>query len=87
MYLESHKINTISWQEISPDLSHIENLWGILANRIYANNKRFSFLSELKKEIVYCWNLISNEVIQNLIKSMPQRLLEVAIAKGGHTNY
>lgn len=58
-----------------------------MAQRIYRNSKRYNSFSNLKKEIVMIWNSIESQIFENLVKSMPSRLLEVGIAKGGHTTY
>ena len=42
---------------------------------------------QLKKALFEKWDQISEEVINNLIESMPNRLEEVIKANGGNTKY
>ncbi|KHJ78485.1 hypothetical protein OESDEN_21894 [Oesophagostomum dentatum] len=41
-WLWRDNINTLDWPACSPDLNPIENLWGIIVRRIYANNRQFN---------------------------------------------
>jgi len=41
-WLDLKKINLLEWPAYSPDLNPIENLWGIMARRVYANGKQYT---------------------------------------------
>ena len=47
-WLQTHEINVMEWPPYSPDLNPIENVWGILARRVYANGRQFNSVNELK---------------------------------------
>ena len=84
---EWHKINgvqTLEWPGNSSDLNPIDNLWGILKQRIRA--KKLKSRSELISAIVRVWHHeIDVQLCQNLIASMKSRLQVVIKNSGGHT--
>lgn len=45
-------IDVLPWPSRSPDLNPIENIWGYLSRQIYANNKQYSTVAELKQEVI-----------------------------------
>lgn len=71
----------------SPDLNPIENVWGILARRVYANNKQYRNVAELKKAIQAEWDGLEQEHIDSLVESMQNRVFEVIQRGGGPTHY
>lgn len=40
----------------SPDMNPIENLWIIIAGGVYANDRQFDYLDDLKEEIRASWD-------------------------------
>ena len=55
-------------------MNPIENLWGILARRVYANSRQFGDVAEINN----AWRSIGQETLQSLIDSMPDRIFEVS---------
>lgn len=86
-WLKSKKIKVLKWPACSPDLNPMENLWGIVARRLYTENRRFENVDELKRGIVNAWSSIGQETIDNLISSMPDRVFQVISRKGKQINY
>lgn len=86
-WFTSKNINILDWPAISPDLNPIENVWGLLARKVYENGHQFSSSSELKRKIQQAWSQISTSTLQTLINSMPDRLFEVIKNNGGNTHY
>ena len=74
--------SVIDWPAYSPDLNIIENVWGILTERIYKGRDKFSNLGELKSQILSEWQKLSIDDISNLYKSLPKKLLDVIEKKG-----
>jgi len=72
---------------LSPDLNPIENIWGILVRRVYANGRQFQTSQELRKSISDEWSNLTHEELTPLIESMPRRVAAVIYAHGRHTKY
>jgi len=86
-FLIANNIKTEQAPPCSPDLNPIENVWGILASRVYAGGKTYGSRDELWEAIYTQWNRITESEIKKLIKSMDQRLVEVIQAHGAFTRF
>lgn len=86
-YLEDVSINRLVSPPRSPDLNPIEHLWDTIGRRLRLRPDCPSSLAELRLAVVEEWNGISQEIIQNLIASMPRRVKAVIKARGGVTKY
>ncbi|ETV82530.1 hypothetical protein H257_05133 [Aphanomyces astaci] len=64
------------------DLSPIENVWGALARKVYANGRQFETKASLKAQILVSWNEIEQEYLQDLIEGMPTRMAQVLLRHG-----
>lgn len=86
-WLVDHNIDLLDWPARSPDLNPMENLWGILVRRIYAEGRQYDSVNELKTAINEAWESIENSILENLVHSMPNRLRKVIEAKGNVIHY
>lgn len=86
-WLTAQNITVIEWPACSPDINVIENVWGILARRVYANNRQFQNIKELRTAITKCWGEIDMNLLKKLIDSVPNRLFQVINRNGGSTDY
>ena len=86
-FLEECGIEALDWPPNSPDLNIIENIWGMMARKVYEGCKRYSTKEELIDAIYTAWDEIDQEAIENCIKSMPKRLLKVHATKGATINF
>lgn len=86
-WLKERNIPILEWPANSPDLNPIENLWGILTRAVFANGRQFKTKDELKTEILKQWDLIRAENLDSLVKSMPNRIIDVISRKGSNTEY
>jgi DDE superfamily endonuclease len=59
----------------SPDLNPIENLWGLVKKNV--EKRKPQKLKDLEEFIIEEWEVISVEVISNLVNSMRRRCEEV----------
>lgn len=76
-WFTKEKINVLPWPSRSPDLNPMENLWGILCRKVYANNKQFLSANELEVAIVNEWHNISESELKRLVTSVKNRVFEV----------
>jgi transposase len=86
-WIDDSQIKVLEWPANSPDLNPIENLWGLLARAVYANGRQFNSREELKSEVLKQWDLMCEETLTTLVKSMPNRIIEVISLKGSNTGY
>ena len=86
-WFDHRNITLMKWPARSPDLNPIENLWGILSRKIYANGKQFDTVASLKSSIKKAWEEIDPNVLSKLIDSMPSRIFSVIENKGASTKY
>ena len=77
-------IEVLDWPSKSPDLNPIENLWGILARKVYDCGKvQFKTKEHLINRIKKCWNELDQEVLKKLIYLVPNRCIKVIETSGG----
>jgi hypothetical protein len=81
-FLESREISVFSWPPQSPDLSPIEDIWGIVSEKVYKHGKTYQTKDDLWKAIVAAWDSIPRSTFQNLYKSMNNRLIKVLESNG-----
>lgn len=89
-WFSEHQICRLEWPACSPDLNPMENLWGIMVRRIYdqkPQNHSFRSVMELKLKIKEVWAEIDQEILQNLVNSMPNRIFELIQKNGKSINY
>ena len=60
---------------------------GQLVRIIYAENKQYKSVAELKQAILTAWNGLSLETFQNHINSMSNRIFQVINRNGDATDY
>ena len=85
-YLVQHNICIVeNWPPQSPDLNVIEGLWGVLKEKIRQKNPKTK--DELWADAQEGWNEILNKTITDLYDSLPRRVNEVLLRKGGNTKY
>ena len=86
-YLEEVDIAVMEWPAQSPDLNPIEHVWDLIGRAVRSRNMTFHTLRELSDAVTEEWDNIPQEVVQNLIASMPERMQCVIRARGGNTRY
>lgn len=86
-FLEDQQVTVMKWPARSPDLNPIENLWSMLAAKVYANGKQYYSVSELTSAILAAWTAIGLDTLRTLVDSMPKRCIEVIELRGCKTHY
>ncbi|KAG3174910.1 hypothetical protein C6341_g9675 [Phytophthora cactorum] len=86
-FLEINNVETLPWPAKSPDLNIIENVWGVLACRVYANGRQFDTKTDLMRQIKAEWEKINLEYLHKLVRSIPKRLEATRLLKGSKTGY
>lgn len=86
-WFNEHHIQILEWPACSPDQNPIENLWGIIVRKVYADNKQYGSVQELKQAVLTAWDGIPISTCHKLTESMPNRLFELIENKGGPTHY
>lgn len=86
-WLEAQNIDVMAWPALSPDLNPIENLWGILARRVYAGGRQYLNAATLKNAIYEEWSHLTLQDIQPFALSMPNRIFDVIRLNGNKTKY
>ena len=54
-YLLEQKIRLLDYPACSPDLSPLENLWGLIVAKVYVGGQQYSAISEPRNPIIDLW--------------------------------
>ncbi|GFW75561.1 transposable element Tcb1 transposase [Trichonephila clavipes] len=73
-----HTVTALPWPARPPDLSLIKHIWDHLGRRVAHPTS----LSELEARLQQIWNEMSQDIIQNLYASMPDRIASCICARG-----
>ncbi|GFV33647.1 transposable element Tcb1 transposase [Trichonephila clavipes] len=76
-------VTTIPWPTRSPELPPIEHIWDHLGPRVGHPQS----LNELEATLQQIWNEMSQDVVQNLYASMPDRVESCIHARGDSKGY
>jgi len=82
---KNKNISSLDWPSYSPDLNPIENIWAILKMKLRRCEIRT--IDEFENSIKKCWNDISQNIIDNTISSMDNRIKELIEKHGDVINY
>ncbi|GFV34910.1 transposable element Tcb1 transposase [Trichonephila clavipes] len=85
--LQSEDITRMDWKAFSPELNPIEHAWDMLGRRIAARQPPPTCLPELWRALLDEWCNIPQDLIDNLILSMPRCCKAYIASSGRHTPY
>ncbi|GFW44607.1 transposable element Tcb1 transposase [Trichonephila clavipes] len=81
------QIELLLWQARSPDLSPIENMWSMVAQRLNQITPPAATPDQLWQRVEAAWSAVPQEHIQSLFESMPRRVAAVISKNGGYFSY
>ena len=84
-WLSDENVQVLDWPSYSPDLNPIENVWGVMKDRI--NQKGLRNIEDMKREVVEYWDTLSHDFLQTLIGSVPRRIQSCIAEQGSLTKY
>ena len=87
IFFAQEGINVLDWPANSPDLNLIENVWAYLVQAVYKGGRHYSSVNMLKAAIVREWRKMPQSYVQELYKTMKNRVREVLLNRGGPTSY
>ncbi|GFW83392.1 transposable element Tcb1 transposase [Trichonephila clavipes] len=80
-------IELLPWPARSPDLSPIENMWSMVAQRLTQITPPAATPDHLWQRVEAAWSSVPQEHIQSLFESMPRRVAVVISDNGGYSGY
>lgn len=86
-WFEANRVNVLDWPACSPDLNPIENLWGYLARKVYAENRQFANVSNLQYALEEEFKKLDSNYLKSLSNSMPNRIYQLIQNNGRALNY
>ncbi|GFV58684.1 transposable element Tcb1 transposase [Trichonephila clavipes] len=87
MFFVNHQIELLPWPSLSPDLSLIENMWSMVAQRLTQIIPPAATPDQLWQRVEAFRSAVPLEHIQSLFESMPRRVAAVISNNGGYSGY
>ncbi|GFS89696.1 transposable element Tcb1 transposase [Trichonephila clavipes] len=81
------KIELLPWPARSPDLSPIEDMLSMIAQRLTQITPPAATPDKLLQRVEAAWSAVPQEHIQSLFESMPRRVAAVISNNGGYSGY
>ncbi|GFS95602.1 transposable element Tcb1 transposase [Trichonephila clavipes] len=86
-FFVNHQIELLPWMARSPDLSPIENIWSMVAQRLTHITPSATTPDQLWQHVEAAWSAVPEEYIQSLSESMPRCVAAVISNNGGYSGY
>ena len=86
-FLDTEHVRLLPWPARSPDLSPIENVWSMVAERLALQYLAATMVNELWHSVEAAWTAVPIHAIQSVVDSMPMRITSVIAARGGYSGY
>ncbi|GFS76491.1 transposable element Tcb1 transposase [Trichonephila clavipes] len=83
-FFVNHQIELLPWPARSPNLSPIENMWSMVAQRLTHMTPPAATPDQLWQRIEAAWSAVPQENIQSLFELMPRRVAAVISNNGGY---
>ncbi|GFW44685.1 transposable element Tcb1 transposase [Trichonephila clavipes] len=86
-FFVNHQIDLLPWPARSPDLSPLDNMWSMVAQRLTQITPLAAIPDQLWPRVEVAWSAIPQERIQILFESMPSPVAAVISNNGGYSGY
>ncbi|GFX35040.1 transposable element Tc1 transposase [Trichonephila clavipes] len=86
-FLVNPQVDLLPWPVRSPDLSPIENMWSMVAQRLTQITPPAATPNQLWQGKEAVWYAVPQEHIQSLFESMPRRVAAVISNNDGYSGY
>ncbi|GFY05426.1 transposable element Tc1 transposase [Trichonephila clavipes] len=86
-FFVNHQIELLPWPARSPNLSPIENMWSMVAQRLTQITSPAATPDQLWQHVEAAWSAVPQEHILSLFESMPRRVAAVISNNGGYSGY
>ncbi|GFV31398.1 transposable element Tcb1 transposase [Trichonephila clavipes] len=81
------QIELLPWPARSPDISPMENMWSMVAQRLIQFTPPAATPDQLWQRVEAAWSAVPPKHIQSLFESMPRRVAAVISNNGGYLRY
>ncbi|GFV13025.1 transposable element Tcb1 transposase [Trichonephila clavipes] len=79
-FFVNHQIELLPWSDLSP----IENLWSMVAQRLTEISPPAALPDQLWQRVEAAWSAVPQEHIQSIFESMPRRMAAMISNNGGY---
>ncbi|GFT89693.1 transposable element Tcb1 transposase [Trichonephila clavipes] len=86
-FFVNRQIELLPWPARSPDLSPIENMWSMVAQRLTQITPPAAAPEQLWQRGEAAWSAVPQEHIQSLFELMPRRVAAMISNNGGYSGY
>ncbi len=77
IWFETNHVHRLQWPPYSPDMNPLENIWGIIQDKLYNTNEVLETSDDVWKKTLKIWKSDINEYIPKLYESMNIHINEV----------
>ncbi|GFW90235.1 transposable element Tcb2 transposase [Trichonephila clavipes] len=81
-FLDTKNVRLLPCPARSPDLSLIENVWSMVAERLARYHTPIIKVDELRCRVTAAWSFVPVPNVQSLFDSLPRRISAFIIARG-----
>ncbi|GFY34905.1 transposable element Tcb1 transposase [Trichonephila clavipes] len=86
-FFVNHQIELLPWPARSTDLSPIENMWSLVAQRLTQITPPAATLDQLWQRVEAAWSAVPQEHIQSFFESMSRHVAAEISNNGGYSGY
>lgn len=73
-FFQTNNITLLSHPSCSPDLNHIENLWGWMVKEVYKHGSQCNTEEALREAVYETWKSVPRTLFEKLLTNLPKRV-------------